>query len=83
MGRILIRLGGGRVRAADIIDPGVGLVFHKKLGAKVKVGEPIATVFASAAITGEQLAAIEADFHKGIQIKETRKTVPKLVLEYF
>lgn len=38
-GKALVRLGGGRVRKEDSIDPSVGFVFLKKAGDKVEKGE--------------------------------------------
>jgi pyrimidine-nucleoside phosphorylase len=37
-------LGGGREKKEDTIDPGVGLIVEKRLGAPVKVGETLCTV---------------------------------------
>jgi pyrimidine-nucleoside phosphorylase len=37
-------LGGGRETKDDVIDPAVGLVLHKKVGAPVKKGEPLCTI---------------------------------------
>ncbi len=37
-------LGGGRETKADIIDPAVGLVLHKKVGDRVAEGEPLCTL---------------------------------------
>lgn len=37
-------LGAGRRTKEDAIDPAVGLIFHKKRGAKVETGEPILTI---------------------------------------
>lgn len=44
IGLLLIELGGGRKAKSDEIDHGVGFTFHKKIGDKVKKGEPIFTV---------------------------------------
>jgi pyrimidine-nucleoside phosphorylase len=43
-GRYVVELGGGRARLEDKIDFGVGLIFHKKIGDKVKEGEVILTI---------------------------------------
>ncbi len=38
------RLGAGRERSDDVIDPGVGITLHKKLGDRVETGDALATV---------------------------------------
>ncbi|MEX0797257.1 MAG: thymidine phosphorylase [Acidimicrobiia bacterium] len=38
------RLGAGRERSDDVIDPGVGITVHKKLGDRVETGDALATV---------------------------------------
>lgn len=82
IGHILIALGAGRTKASDPIDPGVGMIFHKKLGSKVNVGEPIVTVHAPEKLPlGGTLKDLEARFHEIIEIQSTRKTAPKMVLE--
>ncbi|MGZ3689752.1 MAG: thymidine phosphorylase, partial [Bdellovibrionota bacterium] len=77
-GRILVELGGGRKKASDAVDPGVGLAFHRKLGAQVKLGDPIATVYARERTS---LNELETWFQSSIEIKGARKAVPRLVLE--
>lgn len=44
IGLLLIELGGGRKMKTDLIDHAVGFTFHKKIGSKVKKGEPIFTI---------------------------------------
>ena len=44
IGQHCVSLGGGRNKAEDKIDFGVGFTFHKKIGSKVKEGEPIVTI---------------------------------------
>ncbi|MFN8666377.1 MAG: thymidine phosphorylase [Gemmatimonadaceae bacterium] len=46
VGRGIIALGGGRTRMEDAIDPSVGFVIRARPGDVVRVGEPIATIFA-------------------------------------
>ncbi len=86
VGKILIELGGGRKKVTDHIDPGVGLVFHKKLGAKVRQGEALVTVFVpeklSDSTSTEKLEAeLENLFLCSIEITTHRKPVPKLILD--
>jgi|SRR5579863_513861 len=47
MGRASMVLGAGRERVDSAIDPGVGLVFEKKVGDPVEVGERICAVYAN------------------------------------
>ncbi len=46
IGRAIIGLGGGRTKVDDVIDPSVGIVLHVKPGARVEVGQPLATIHA-------------------------------------
>src|SRR5436190_16452457 len=43
-GIALAMLGGGREKKEDKIDHSVGLEFHKRIGDRVEVGEPLATI---------------------------------------
>lgn len=45
IGHLCTELGGGRKVKSDKIDFGVGFDFHKKIGDKVKEGEPIFTIY--------------------------------------
>ena len=44
VGTACVILGGGRERKEDSVDPAVGFVMHKKVGARVEAGESLATV---------------------------------------
>lgn len=78
LGWILVDMGGGRRKASDSIDQGVGFVFQKKLGAKVQAGDALVTVHYS---DPESLQALEERFHQAIEIGSTRKAVPKLIVD--
>jgi pyrimidine-nucleoside phosphorylase len=78
LGRILIEMGGGRKKASDAVDLGVGMIFHKKLGSKVQLGEPLVTLFAQ---DETNLTPLEGIFHQSIEITSARKPVPKLIFE--
>jgi thymidine phosphorylase len=80
LGRLLVEMGGGRKKITDSIDPGVGMIFHKKLGAKVMPGEPLITVHAP---EKSDAAHIETCLSDAVEITGTRSIVPKLVLEEF
>jgi pyrimidine-nucleoside phosphorylase len=44
LGIALAMLGGGREKKEDVIDHGVGLEFHKRIGDRVKAGETLMTI---------------------------------------
>jgi thymidine phosphorylase len=46
IGRAILELGGGRRTIEDTIDPSVGFVIPVKPGDQVRVGEPLASIFA-------------------------------------
>jgi thymidine phosphorylase len=45
VGQAAMLLGAGRERVDSVIDPGVGLWLHKKVGDLVIKGEPLLTVY--------------------------------------
>ena len=46
IGRGITRLGGGRTRVEDVVDPTVGFVITARPGDWVEAGDPLATIFA-------------------------------------
>jgi pyrimidine-nucleoside phosphorylase len=81
IGLLLIELGGGRKAKTDIIDHGVGFTFHKKIGDKVKKGEPIFTITHHAHQT-DIVANIQKKFVKDVLVMSALKVKsPKLILE--
>jgi thymidine phosphorylase len=66
VGLAVVRLGGGRLRAGDRIDPSVGLSDVAMLGDRVAVGEPLAIVHAATEDDAEAaIAALGAGFEIG------------------
>ena len=47
LGYASMGLGAGRTRAEDGVDPGAGVRLHVQIGDRVRVGDEIATVYAS------------------------------------
>lgn len=78
LGRMVVDLGGGRKKASDPVDPAVGFVFHKKLGAKVAAGDPLVTAYLP---DGLDISAWEKRFLAAVTISPQRKPVPKLIME--
>ena len=56
MGRVTLRLGGGRATKESLIDPSVGLVLKKKTGDYVEKGESLAAIHAANREDAEQAA---------------------------
>ena len=54
LGNAAQSMGAGRKTKADIIDPSVGFVLHKRIGQPVKAGEAIATIYAKDETTAAQ-----------------------------
>lgn len=78
IGETLVEMGGGRLKTTDQVDPAVGIVFAKKLGAAVKVNDTIA--YAMIADRTDENQVVH-NLHRAIEIKGTRKPVGKLILE--
>ncbi|WPU64440.1 thymidine phosphorylase [Peredibacter starrii] len=81
IGLLLIELGGGRKTKADLIDHSVGFTFHKKIGDKVKKGEPIFTIHHH---PHQQpiVEKIKAQFVKEVlTMSSTKVKAPKLIIE--
>jgi thymidine phosphorylase len=47
IGRATVALGAGRLRSEDDVDPGAGVIMHRKPGDAVEAGERLATLHAS------------------------------------
>ena len=45
LGAGVVQLGGGRARASDDVDPGVGIVLHIALGDRIHRGQALATIY--------------------------------------
>lgn len=44
VGQAAVRLGAGRAKKEDDVDPGVGITIHAKVGDQITAGSPLATV---------------------------------------
>ena len=72
------RLGAGRERKDDIVDPGVGITLHAKIGDQVRKGDPLAKVH----YTDNSLwSAQESKLGNAWSIGPEPTEPPKLILE--
>lgn len=72
------RLGAGRERTDDAVCPVAGLEMHVKLGAAIRAGEPLCTLFAA---DSERFPAAEKLLHQAIVIQDEAASIPALVGE--
>ncbi len=76
IGLATMKLGGGRATKDDVIDPNVGVVLARKIGAKVKKGEVLATLYADAPVTAEIRASVLESF----EIVKDAVGIPPIIL---
>ncbi|MFD1670497.1 pyrimidine-nucleoside phosphorylase [Agrilactobacillus yilanensis] len=69
-------LGGGRQKAGEQLDHGVGLTLHKKVGAKVEVGDPIVTIHSNQ----PQVTAVASLLQANIEISDV-VTPPTMIYQ--
>jgi pyrimidine-nucleoside phosphorylase len=74
------RLGAGREKAGEPVDPHAGIEFHARRGAHVKEGEPIATLYATRA---EMLAEPVALLRSAIRIADAPPAPVPLIDTFF
>jgi pyrimidine-nucleoside phosphorylase len=81
IGFLCTELGGGRKIKSDKIDFGVGFYFHKRLGDKVKAGEPILTIYHREEQV-DKVMQIHQDFlNKVIKISGKKVDKPEIIYD--
>ncbi len=76
VGLIVVDLGGGRAKKGAPIDHCVGVVFHHKVGARIKRGEPLATIHAS---DHRSCDAAEDRLRAAYEFSDSEPTLPLLI----
>ena len=71
-------LGAGRERLDSVIDPGVGLVFEKKVGDRVSAGERICVVYSN---DSARLQRAHDMLRAVISVSSEPVSAPPLILE--
>ena len=79
VGRVALALGAGRQTAADRIDPLAGITLSVRVGDRVSVGSPLATLEKSFDPDGLERAA--ADLYKAFQVSSAAPEPRPLILE--
>jgi pyrimidine-nucleoside phosphorylase len=78
VGKAAMLMGAGRAKKEDAIDPAAGIVLHAKVGDRVEVGTPLATLHAA---TQDLLVAGEFRFLQTLNIVPIPVIVPPLFHE--
>jgi len=81
LGWALVEMGAGRKKASDPIDPSVGMILHRKLGARVTADTPLLTLFVNPKISSDDLERIQKSIRGALHITAASKPIAKLVLE--
>ena len=76
LGMAVVYLGGGHLQKGDVLDPTVGVKFHKKIGDLVHKGEPILEYFCSDKYKFENSKLY---LEEAIQINSERPELTKLI----
>jgi pyrimidine-nucleoside phosphorylase len=80
LGWAVQRLGAGREKTGEPVDPHAGIEFHAHIGARVEKGQPLATLYATKA---EMLEEPEELIEKAIVIADTPPEEVPLVSRIF
>lgn len=82
IGIAAMKLGAGRERKEDMIDPAVGIVFHKKTGDWVHKGETIAMIHANDEDRADEgMAVLEKSILYGDEKPKTKPLIHRLFLD--
>ncbi len=80
IGLAAMRLGAGRSKKGDLIDPAVGVVLERAVGAEVQAGESLATVHAQTRGAAERAAAeVAAAYAIGAKAPAVRPLILEVV----
>jgi len=80
-GIALAMLGGGREKKEDKIDHGVGLEFHKRIGDRVEIGEPLATIhYNSDAKLAEAKALVASSYFIGEKAPQEKPPLVRRII---
>jgi len=79
IGLSAVKLGAGRLKSTDIIDPKAGIMLHKKPGDPVNTGEKILSIYSDKI---EILDEVSEEIRKSIKIQSNKTLAPQMILKY-
>jgi len=80
LGRLVLQLGGGRKKTADVIDPAAGIDQLVQAGDPIEAGQPLMRLLTKDAALAESLAVAAAN---AVRIEQGPVPPRKLILETF
>lgn len=78
IGQAVIAMGGGRKQKGDAIDHSTGLEMQVRLGDQIEPGQPLATLFAPAAVADEAAAMLREAITLGEDPVESPRLIERL-----
>jgi thymidine phosphorylase len=78
VGLAVWRLGAGRSRPGELVQPGAGIRIHRRRGEPVAVGEPLFTLYTD---TPERFGSAMAELHAGWSIVNTSPVARPLIID--
>lgn len=81
IGFLCTELGGGRKVKTDTIDYGVGFYFHKRVSDRLKVGEPIMTIYHRKNQTNKVEMIKEKFLNEVIKISKSKVEKPEIIYD--
>jgi pyrimidine-nucleoside phosphorylase len=80
LGLACVALGAGRKTKEDVVDPAVGLIFHRKRGDRVRRGEPLCTIhYNSETGFAEARRLVEMSFHVAAEAPVPQALVRRVI----
>ncbi len=80
LGAAAMRLGAGRTRADEAIEPGAGMVIQRKVGDRVRRGDPLAVLHTGVAgRLDDAVPAVQAAYRIGAEVPEEQPLVVEVV----
>jgi pyrimidine-nucleoside phosphorylase len=76
LGMAALELGAGRMTKEDIIEPKAGIVFHPKIGDKIKKGDLIAELYCE---SEKKLNSVKENFLNNITFSKEKTKRPRLI----
>lgn len=76
LGMASLELGAGRMMKTDVIDPKAGIIFHPKIGTKIKKGDLIAEIFTDKRTKVDE---VKKRILSSIKLEKEKTQAPKLI----